>query len=779
MKKKQLFLDSKNFNLFLERMDNKMTLSESTEKNLMVEGWIDDVIRFAKSASMNAANIVGKNLPMNVIDNLTKSFDNLIESAKFIDDAITKNLNDLRTIRNSIGIDAISQLKNNFNILLKNVVSSFGFDASLTKKLDDFVRGNVNDLDPDVLKVLDDSQIDIIVSLRNAHVGAMKELDDLDNLVKYVNIMGDNPSIVDLFNSMYVVGDVKTIDDFKLDWNRLDDIAKNDPESKVGQLWNSIKNNISGKPKNADDAATTLKNFIKNSDTYITANKSFRKKFIQYIGRKILGKVEDINITLNKKGIDWDNSLVYVGKDGNLNIVSARNKRELEVLKTYLENNGLVVREMDSNGVKIGDIGGGGGRSDSDIWAGRQNRKWKWTLIVLGVGTLAAGGYISYCASQQVIFTDEMLDNLKVSDPEGVKSGKYKNPGLWDRVLRCIIGGVMTTAEYTKKLAIDLFNANVRPYLVSIDGGILKYLNDQCGRESNEKNSDGSWKYPCTKCLDCDKDVDVNSIKINGKPIKDEYSQLIKNLDPRVLFPTDASGQEERLKQLMKEINSDAENGIVSKYISADGEAKTLEDMVKLVCVGHRLSCIEQQFYLTINECYQLEGLTCEEIDTHMTSKINVIQSYITDGVLNWGVTDGKVDVSSIKNKKGFEGATSVDDIIAILNIDKQNAINLCNNASLEVINGGNGDITIDLSTLMTDLWDSGEIKLDCAEYQYSLRSNKKYNMKLALTDVIEEIVSDPKLKSFIRGIDVFSQEWDSEFNMWWDKQRDLCNIKD
>jgi hypothetical protein len=201
--------------------------------------------------------------------------------------------------------------------------------------------------------------------------------------------------------------------------------------------------------------------------------------------------------------------------------------------------------------------------------------------------------------------------------------------------------------------------------------------------------------------------------------------------------------------------------------------------MVKLVCVGHRLSCIEQQFYLTINECYQLEGLTCEAIDTHMTSKINVIQSYITDGVLNWGVTDGKVDVSSIKNEKGFEGATSIDDIITILNMDKQNAINICNNQEIEVINGGDGDLTIDLSTLMNDLWDSGESKLDCAEYQYSLKSNKKYNMKLALTDVLEEIVSDQKMKSFIRGINVYSDEWDSEFNTWWDKQRKLCNIKD
>jgi hypothetical protein len=390
--KKQLFLDNKKFNLFLERMDNKMTLSESIEKNLMVEGWIDDVIRFAKNASISAVDLIGKNLPMNVLDSLSRSFDDLIESAKVIDDGITKNLNDLRTIRSTIGIDAISQLKNNFNILLKNVVNSFGFDSSLTKKLDDFVRGNVSDLDPEVIKVLNDGQIDILVSLRNTHVTAMKELDDLDNLVKYVNIMGDNPSIVDLFNSMYVVGDVKTLDDFKLDWGRLDDIVKNDPESKVGQLWSSIKNNINGKPKNADEAASILKNFIKNSDTYITANKTFRKKFIQYIGRKILGKVDDINITLNKKGIDWNNSLIYVGKDGDLNIVSARNKNELQILKTYLENNGLVVRELDSNGVKIGDIGGGGyGPGVIAIYAGRQNRKWKRTLIVLGSWNISCG----------------------------------------------------------------------------------------------------------------------------------------------------------------------------------------------------------------------------------------------------------------------------------------------------------------------------------------------------------------------------------------------------
>jgi hypothetical protein len=777
--KKQLFLDNKKFNLFLERMDNKMTLSESIEKNLMVEGWIDDVIRFAKNASISAVDLLGKNLPMNVLDSLSRSFDDLIESAKVIDDGITKNLTDLKSIRSTIGVDAISQLKNNFNILIKNVVNSFGFESTITKNIDDFVRGNINDLSADVIKNLDDNQIDIIIALRNSHVGAMKELDDLDNLIKYVNVIGDNPTIADLFNSMYVIGDVKSIDDFKIDWNRLDDIAKTDPESKVGQLWSSIKNNIGGKPKNADEAATILKNYIKNSDTYITANKTFRKKIVEFIAKKIVGKVEDINLTLNNKGINWDNSLVYVGKEGNLNVVSVRNKNELQILKTYLENNGLIVRELDSNGVKIGDIGKGGYGPEGEKLAGRKNRKWK--RILIGSGVLATGGLslLQYCASQQIVFTPEFLDDVKVADPEGFKAGIYENPGWWDRVLRCIYGGAITAAEASKNVAIHLFNKNVRVYLTRIEGAVLKYLNKQCGRESDDKNSDGSWKYPCTKCLDCDKDVDVNSIKINGKPIKDEYVGLIKNLDPRLLFPMDDSDQDKRFIQLLKEIQLDADNGIVSKFISADGEAKTLEDMVKLVCVGHRLSCIEQQFYLTINECYQLEGLTCEAIDTHMTSKINVIQSYITDGVLNWGVTDGKVDVSSIKNEKGFEGATSIDDIITILNMDKQNAINMCNNQEIEVVYGDNGDLTIDLSTMMTDLWNSGASKLDCSDYKFSLMSSKKFNMKLALTDVLEEVVSDKSMKSLIRGIDVYSPEWDEEFNIWWDKQRKLCNIKD
>ena len=36
MKEKQILVDSKKFNLFMERMENKMTLNEYEEKSLLI-----------------------------------------------------------------------------------------------------------------------------------------------------------------------------------------------------------------------------------------------------------------------------------------------------------------------------------------------------------------------------------------------------------------------------------------------------------------------------------------------------------------------------------------------------------------------------------------------------------------------------------------------------------------------------------------------------------------------------------------------------------------------
>ena len=209
-------LDSKKFNLFLERMDSKMTLNESVEKDILIEGWIDDLIRVAKTASVNTLELLGKNLPSEVVNPLKKSFDDLIESAKLVEDGITKNLNDIKNIRNDIGPNAISNIRNRFDGLIKSVSDAISVDPKTRKIIDDFIKGDIADLGENVLFTLENSQINIIVTLRNARLDALRNLNDLDDLIKYVSVLDDTPTVSDLFSVMYTSGDIKSLDDFNI-----------------------------------------------------------------------------------------------------------------------------------------------------------------------------------------------------------------------------------------------------------------------------------------------------------------------------------------------------------------------------------------------------------------------------------------------------------------------------------------------------------------------------------------------------------------------------------
>lgn len=244
MKNKKIYLDTKKFNLFLERMDSKMTLNESIQKELLVEGWIDDLIRVAKTASINTLELLGKNLPAEVVNPLKRSFDDLIDSAKLIEDGISKNINDIKSIRNDIGPNAITTIKNNFDSLIKNVSNTISVNPQNKKVIDDFIKGDISDLGEEVLLSLNESQIDVVVTLRNARLDAMTNLNDLDDLIKYVSVIDDTPTVSDLFSVMYTSGDVKSLDEFKSDWSRFDDIAIREPDSKVGELWTATKNNL-------------------------------------------------------------------------------------------------------------------------------------------------------------------------------------------------------------------------------------------------------------------------------------------------------------------------------------------------------------------------------------------------------------------------------------------------------------------------------------------------------------------------------------------------------
>lgn len=431
MKNKKIYLDSKKFNLFLERMDSKMTLNESTQKELLVEGWIDDLIRVAKTASVNTLELLGKNLPSEVVTPLKRSFDDLIDSAKLVEDGITKNLNDIKAIRNDIGPNAISTIKNRFDGLIKNVSDAISVNPKTKKVIDDFIKGDIADLGEDILFTLENSQIDVIVTLRNARLDAMRNLNDLEDLIKYVSVIDDTPTVSDLFSVMYTSGDVKSLDEFKSDWSRLDDIARREPDSMVGELWTTTKNNLNGRPKNSDEAVEILLRDIKQNPIYVQSKSKLIKSIKEYITGKIKLRLTELNQQAVKKGVNWDTSLVFINKNGDLNVVVSPNKKVSLKVKKILKEDGIeYIRMTDgSDGYR--------GLSAEDMLNVHRKaiRKEKirgrvvTVLVITGSILTIAGGTYGVCRYRNRNFTDEQIRDMEIQDPDAFK--KYKERGFW------------------------------------------------------------------------------------------------------------------------------------------------------------------------------------------------------------------------------------------------------------------------------------------------------------------------------------------------------------
>jgi len=781
MKRKNLYLDSKKFNLFLERMENKMTLSESTEKILLAEGWLDDLLKATKNVGSEALTVMSKNLPSEISVTIKNAWDELIVAAKNIDEGITKSLTDLSLIRNSIGIDAISNLKNQYRNLTRTIINSLSFEENVLKQINDYVFGELTDLPASLVKTLSNSEIQLLESLRLSFNKNMNELDILDDLVKTAQLLGDNPNILDLFNTKYTSGTVKTIEEFVNDFDFLNNFTKNDPESKISQLWEQIKSRVDGKPKNGVDAGELLKNTIKNSDTYITVQRNWRKRFIEFLARKIMNKVNDINIELNNKQINWDLSVVFVGKSGDLNIVTARNKAEFDRLYAYLQKNGLNPRKLDSSGVKGSDIGGS---PNSEKWAGRQNRRWKWTMITIGLGLAGGGIWLAYCVNNSQVFTDEQLEYIDIADKgEGDEGEEFnvEEPGLFDKIIQCVGGKAIDSAKLVKELGVKLFKSNVEPRLKILEGMVFAHLNEKCGRGKDSRMVNGEWDKPCTECLDCTKDFDLKTI-VNDKGVnlKDKHVEIINELDPTFLFPG-ADEADSKLKALMRTIKNDARFGKISGYLTEDGTVLDLETMVEIICSRHRLNCIVDELNKKKIEFYTYAmdnpDASCENIKKEQDDIITDIIQYNVSGLLNWGEMDGKIDLSVWATDDEFTGAASIDDIIQLMKEHRDNLFSICNNNAARKRKEKEGDLQQNLSNIMDKMWEEGTLKLDCGIYKFSLLSKNKIDMHEALIDIIYNLETDKQMKGFFKGLDVNSPQWETSFNSWWDKQRALCGI--
>jgi hypothetical protein len=779
MKNKKIYLDSKKFNLFLERMDSKMTLNESVEKDLLIEGWIDDLIRVAKTASVNTLELLGKNLPSEVVNPLKKSFDDLIESAKLVEDGITKNLNDIKNIRNDIGPNAISNIRNRFDGLIKSVSDAISVDPETRKIIDDFIKGDIADLGEDVLLTLENSQINIIVTLRNARLDALRNLNDLDDLIKYVSVLDDTPTLSDLFSVMYTSGDVKSLDDFKSDWSKLDDIASREPNSKIGELWSSIKNNLDGKPKNSDEAANILLRDIKQNPVFVQSRTKLIKAIKEYLTGKIELRLKELNQQAVKKGVNWDTSLVFVNKNGDLTVVVSPNKEVSLKVKKILKEDGIEYVRMTD-----GSDGYRGLSAEEQLDVHRKAiRKEKIrgrvinVLIIVGGVAVVAGGTYGVCLYRNTNFTDEELRDMEIQDPDAFK--KYKDRGFWDVIINCGSDFVVYLSAKAKELGKQIFNSSIRPYLLIMQTKTEEYLNEKCGRPSDAKKVGGKWDKPCERCLDCDKDISDLT-----PDLKNYYIEKVSSIDFKQLLLTQGEKlgvTEDNVNELVNEILGDADNGIISDMLTEDGKPMTIETMVKTICVQHSLECSIKLTEKTINEFYNNASdfaSDCNGLENHYNEKLNLLRGLDEKGLLGWK-EENKVDLSQIKEQHpdAFVSANDVDGILWLLESDRDTAVNSCvgdyDSNTVEEL----GTFSVDISNMMDDLWDQGLLKYDCDD-DALLTKNKMFT-DMTFVELLKNLETDEVYSSLIDNIDWKSDYWTVEFEEWWKKNRDECGITD
>ena len=315
-----------------------------------------------------------------------------------------------------------------------------GWDDDSTAEIIKFVGGEVDDISETTLKSLSDTQIESLVSFRNANIKLVQQMDDLEKMVAYAAMLGDNPTVVDLLGSMSEAGAIKSLDDFAKEFDNLDQILKNSPDGDVAQLWESILRKSKLEGLSGSDAVKKLKQALGNDASYITTSKSWRKKITNWFTKKLLGKVEDLNFQLNKAGIDPNLTVVYKGHDGVLEIITCRSKSQLDSLVAHLEAGGMSPRILDQKGIMISDLTPSKGAAGTAEEYSKGIRKANFYYVKLygGIGLTLATTWIvgCYMRADKEYSSEEWDDILAGSTAKQREAWKEK--GLVTQILTCV-----------------------------------------------------------------------------------------------------------------------------------------------------------------------------------------------------------------------------------------------------------------------------------------------------------------------------------------------------
>jgi hypothetical protein len=783
---KRIDLNSKNFNFLLERMDKKNTLFEVEKKFVLLESAIDDIIKAAKRASINT----GFSSPsLRIIENSLDEF--IVEVDKILLSLKTGKTN-LETLKNNLKTEDIITSTKKWNLYISRIIDQINLGntpQSLIVKKDmfNFISGKSERLSNDSLISLTNNQVTLINDLKFLTEEFNDFIVHVEKINKITKNIVPNSKLDDVVGELLSESGIVSLSDIKRIFDDLESYNVRYPNDELSDIYEIFKTKFNLVGKNSDEIITIFKKSLRDNEIYKTLDISFRKKIVSWFRKKLFKRIDDINFELSTK-TNWDNSIIYYNKNEDcFYVITTKNKEELDQVFNQISEQGFKPRKTDgSNGSK------GFGAEDltekekgAEYEKGARGERLKFKLLAWGLPILAIGsGSVAYC-----YYRYNTLRDKEALDASTIES-KQEERGFFGVLTSCFAGTSKEALEVSLEAGKSIFKNDILPELGVIEGNINIWLDEKCGR-SNSKRENGKPITPCEKCLDCDKDLDkesIKKIKVKGNDGKEvELGKVFSNIElflkPQHMMPQNP----ESYKDLIKRIKEDGDNGIINSFLTENGTAVPLDDMIVILCNQHSKQCIAEHYNAIMGEIIvDSKNQDCDTFDSFMDDRINTLNEYNQRGLLFWGPSEKSVDISvnsngeklsNIKTDDGnspFNGVNSVDQFLQRLEDFKINTKKFVCEKSDISIEEDEFDLvgTQKPIDIMKELWENGDVKLECAQWKNDLVSSKKNKMKISMASLFSDY-----FQPLIPNIDWYGEEWDEAFNYWWDKQRFYCKI--
>jgi len=781
--KNNLNLDKNKFRLMMERIEGRQTFNQVNEsiKMIITEGIGDDLVRLSKSLvrGMGSSSELMINRIESAISAMSKAIDDYDSAIR----SLTSG-GSFENLKNLLNAKSLRVTMDNFSTTFANTLGNYFKELGASvdfNALKNYISGLTNEIPNDLLRNLNESQINDLVSVNylmsqlNRTDFALDKLNKISEMWNKLNKPEDFRSLVLGFVSE---DGVKSIDEIENTIKMLDDLKNGSTpkELELYDIWRRIKSQVGLDEWDGTDFKTLFKKSFSLDPKYKVLESSFLNKLKVWDSKKI-------TLTLDKiknKDLDWDNTIIFYNKNNDpetIFILEFKSKKDLENYKEILRDGGIDFTDAKNKEV---------GTTAVEQLAKRdlRIRNIKIGLFIALSSAVVIGSAICLLSS------DELTPEEIVLREKGGGKDAIKEKGIFTKLAICVGEVFESVKNIGKDIAQTIFEEDILGPMQEFNGYILTEVEKICPKdESGDKQC----------CMDCNDDDKLKSIIANPEFLV-KYESAIRNIDPNILKQKVSGMGVEDPEVIIRQILEQAKNNeSVSRYLTKEGKPMSFIEILRMECNKKALPCVEERIKTLWSEIITIvESSDCSSIQNEVNVKIQEMKTYGDAGYLTVDVSDKnkeipKVYIDIMKRSDIFGSVTTVDEFFITLSnwINRVVVEAKCNTGaeSTEVVSVGNvvGEFTMwctengkdetKSKSLMEFLWSEGVAQLDCGggadsiEGMFSPTSERKTMTKYQVFSIFDEY-----FKPIFPSIDRMDDDWDDAFDYWYDKQKSLCN---